>query len=57
LSVNFPELVDEDGKGWLFCHAKSLNHFIRKNPYFVNKQTGDSLPKIFKGITPQWKNV
>ena len=55
LSADFPELVDEDGKGWLYRHAKNLFHFIRKNPDLVNKQTSDKLPGISKGFTRQWK--
>ena len=55
LSADFTELVDEDGKGWLYRHAKNLFHFIRKNPDLVNKQTSDKLPGISKGFTRQWK--
>ncbi len=55
LSADFPELVDEDGKGWLYRHAKNLFHFIRKNPDLVNKQTSNKLPGISKGFTRQWK--
>ena len=55
LSADFPELVDEDGKGWLYRHAKNLFCFIRKNPDLVNKQTKEKLPGISKGFTLQWK--
>ena len=55
LSADFPELVDGDGKGWLYRHAKNLFHFIRKNPDLVNKQTSDKLSGISKGFTRQWK--
>ena len=55
LSADFQELVDEDSKGWLYRHAKSLFLFIRKNPDLVNKQTSDNLPGIAKGFTRQWK--
>ena len=55
LSTDFPELVDEDGKGWLYRHAQKLFVFIRNNPDLVNKQTCDKLPVISKGFTRQWK--
>ena len=55
LSADFPELVDKDGKGWFYRHAKNLFHFIRKNPDLVNKQTREKLPGISKGFTRQWK--
>ena len=55
LSADFPELVDGDGKGWLYRHAKNIFRFIRNNPDLVNKQTHDKLSGISKGFTRQWK--
>ncbi len=55
LSADFPELVDDDGKGWLYRHAKKLFVFIRSNPDLVNKQTRKKLSGISKGFTRQWK--
>ena len=55
LHDEFPELVDENGKGWYYRHVKALLKFIDDNPELVTKALSDKQPGISTGFTAQWK--
>ena len=37
LSADYPELVDQDGKGWYYRHIKNVIRFVKANPDKVSK--------------------
>lgn len=55
LSADFPELVDEDGKGWFFRHVKCVIRFVKDHPDSVSKSAQNKCEGIAKGFTAQWK--
>ncbi|MBQ9879128.1 MAG: hypothetical protein IJM45_01705, partial [Clostridia bacterium] len=54
-SAEFPDLVDENGRGWYYRHIKAVLKFIKKNPDLVNKTFADARPGISAGFTSKWK--
>ena len=54
-SAEFPDLVDENGRGWYYRHIKAVLKFIKKNPDLVNKTFADAIPGISAGFTSKWK--
>ena len=55
LSADFPELVDENGKGWFYRHIKSVIRFVKANPDKVSKSAYKKCENLFAGFTSQWK--
>ena len=55
LSADFPELVDQDGKGWYYRHIKSVIRFVKANPDKVSKSAYKKCENISAGFTAQWK--
>ena len=55
LHEEFPELVDEDGKGWYFRHVKALLKFIANHHELVNKTLSYKQEGIAAGFTSHWK--
>ena len=55
LSADFPELVDENGKGWLYRHVKCVIRFVKDHPDSVSKSAQNKCEGIAKGFTAQWK--
>ena len=55
LSVQFPELVDEKGSGWLHRHVKGMIKFARKNPDLIRKPNMKHIEALAGGFTAQWK--
>lgn len=55
LSADFPELVDEDGKGWFYRHVKSVIRFVRDYPDLVSKSASKKCEGLAQGFTAQWK--
>ena len=55
LSADFPELVDEDGKGWFYRHIKSVIRFVKANPDKVSKSAFKKCENLSAGFTAQWK--
>ena len=55
LSADFPELVDENGKGWFYCHIKSVIRFAKANPDKVSKSAYKKCENLSAGFTAQWK--
>ena len=55
LSADFPELVDENGKGWFYRHIKSVIRFVKANPDKVSKSACKKCENLSAGFTAQWK--
>lgn len=55
LSADFPELVDENGKGWFYRHIKSVIRFVKANPNNVSKSACKKCENLSAGFTAQWK--
>ena len=55
LSADFPELVDENGKGWFYRHIKSVIRFVKANPVKVSKSAYKKCENLSMGFTAQWK--
>ena len=55
LSADFPELVDENGKGWFYRHIKSVIRFVKANPDKVSKSAYKKCENLSMGFTAQWK--
>ena len=55
LSADFPELVDQDGKGWYYRHIKSVIRFVKANPDKVSKSAYKKCADFSTGFTAQWK--
>jgi hypothetical protein len=55
LSADFPELVDQDGKGWYYRHIKNVIRFVKSHPDSVSKSAQKKCEGITKGFTAQWK--
>ena len=51
----FPELVNEDGAGWYYCHVHALAEFIRNNTGCVNKRL-HCLAERTKEWDAAWEN-
>ena len=55
LPTDFPELVDENGKGWFYRHIKSVIRFVKANPDKVSKSAYKKCENLSVGFTAQWK--
>lgn len=55
LSADFPELVDENGKGWYYHHIKNIIRFVKANPNNVSKSACKKCENLSAGFTAQWK--
>lgn len=55
LSADFPELVDDNGKGWFYRHIKSVIRFVKANPDKVSKSAYKKCEILSAGFTAQWK--
>ena len=55
LASAFPELVDEDGSGWLYRHVQSVIQFVKDNPSITSKSAADNCEILKEGFTREWK--
>ena len=55
LASVFPELVSEDGSGWLYRHVQSVIQFVKDNPNITSKSAADNCEILEKGFTREWK--
>ena len=55
LHNEFPELVDENGCGWFYCHVKSVAKFIKNNPDKVNKSVYDKVDLLGSKFDTAWR--
>ncbi|MBP3673900.1 MAG: hypothetical protein J6J18_08750 [Oscillospiraceae bacterium] len=55
LREEFPELVDKNGKGWLFRHAHGMERFILKNTEQIDSRKVPQAEKIRKDFDSKWR--
>ena len=51
----FPELVDQNGKGWLYRHAHGVEKFILKNAGQIDSRKAPQAEKIRKEFDRKWR--
>ena len=55
LASAFPELVDENGNGWLYRHVQNVIQFVKENPTITSKSAADNCEILKEGFTREWK--
>ncbi len=55
LTSTFPELVDENGSGWLYRHVQSIIQFVKNNPDVTSKSAAENCEILKDGFTREWK--
>ena len=55
LSTEFPELVDDKGRGWYYRHVKAVIAFVRSHTEETDQWTQKKIVPISKGFTNDWK--
>ncbi len=55
LSTEFPELVDDKGRGWYYRHVKDVIAFVRAHPQETDQWTQKKIVPISKNFTNDWK--
>lgn len=56
LHGRFPELVDEQGVGWLYRHAHNVARFILENPDAVRKGSEKQAQEIQEKFDKRWRD-
>ena len=54
LNGAFPELVDEDGLGWLCRHVRDLCRYAKEHPDTVGKRARDNCAVLSSGFERAW---
>lgn len=55
LHAAFPDLVDEDGRGWFYRHVHNICDFVKNNPGSVSKTTFSKCELLRKGFDKEWE--
>lgn len=55
LHIEFPELVDEEGRGWFYRHVHNICDFVRNHPDSVSKTTVSKCEILRKGFDKAWE--
>ena len=55
LHEEFPELVDENGVGWLVRHVRNLCAFARNNPSVISKPAQKHCETLSRGFEADWR--
>ena len=55
LHTEFPDLVDEDGRGWFYRHVHNICDFVKNNPGFVSKTAVSKCELLRKGFDKEWE--
>ena len=55
LHTEFPDLVDEEGRGWFYRHVHNICAFVRNNPDSVSKTTVSKCELLRKGFDKEWE--
>lgn len=55
LHTEFPDLVDEDGRGWFYLHVHNICDFVKNNPGSVSKTTASKCELLRKGFDMEWE--
>lgn len=54
LHSEFPELVDENGQGWLYSHVHHIIDYVTANPGDVMKQSVEKCEKLKQVFDERW---
>ena len=55
LHTEFPDLVDEEGRGWFYRHVHNICDFVKNNPESVSKTTVSKCELLRKGFDKEWE--
>ena len=55
LHTEFPDLVDEEGRGWFYHHVHNICDFVKNNPDSVSKTTVSKWELLRKGFDKEWE--
>ena len=55
LHTEFPDLVDEDGRGWFYRHVHNICDFVKSNSDSVSKTTVSKCELLRKGFDKKWE--
>ena len=55
LHTEFPDLVDEEGRGWFYRHVHNICDFVKNNPDSVSKTTVSKWELLRKGFDKEWE--
>jgi len=55
LHDEFPELVDKNGKGWLYRHIANIAAYVKKNPDKVSQAATTKTNEYLKGFEKKWR--
>ena len=55
LHTEFPDLVDEEGRGWFYRHVHNICDFVKNNPDSVSKTTVSKWELLRKGFDREWE--
>ena len=55
LHLEFPELVDEEGRGWFYRHVHNICDFVRNHPDSASKTTASKCEILRKGFDKAWE--
>ena len=55
LHTEFPDLVDEEGRGWFYRHVHNICGFVKNNPGSVSKTTVSKCEILRKGFDKEWE--
>ena len=53
--TEFPDLVDEEGRGWFYRHVHNICEFVRDHPDSVSKTTVSKCELLRKGFDMEWE--
>ena len=54
LHTKFPNLVDEEGRGWFYRHVHNICDFVKSNSDSVSKTTVSKCELLKKGFDKEW---
>lgn len=55
LHTEFPDLVDEDGRGWFYRNVHNICVFVKNNTGSVSKTTASKCELLRKGFDKEWE--
>ena len=55
LHPKYPELVDEEGRGWFYRHVHNICDFVKSNSDSVSKTTVSKSDLLRKGFDKEWE--
>ncbi|MBQ9248363.1 MAG: hypothetical protein IJ171_07240 [Ruminococcus sp.] len=53
--AEFPDLVDEEGRGWFYRHVHNICDFVKSNSDSVSKTTVSKCELLKKGFDKEWE--